>query len=252
MSLTNVDKFQKLDFAAFKELAKDETLSPHEKIGFPDSYRAGKETVIFDDVKDKLSNLNKNGQVIVDIGAGCGALAFLLIEHCLKKQHTLVLVDSEEMLSHLPDDEKLIKIPTYYPNDCQDFLENYKERADVILTYSVLHYVFDEGNLFKFLDTTLGLLAVGGECLIGDVPNISKRKRFFASPTGVKFHQEFMNTTDAPQVEFNRIETGQMDDVVLVSLMMRARQAGFDAYILPQSDDLPMANRREDIFIKNP
>lgn len=78
--MTNLDKFQNLDFAAFKELAKDETLSPHEKIGFPDSYRAAKEAVIFDDIKAKLSNLDKSGQVISDIGAGCGILAFLLIE----------------------------------------------------------------------------------------------------------------------------------------------------------------------------
>lgn len=252
MSSINSERFQKLDFAAFKELAKDETLSPHEKIGFPDSYRAEKEKIIFEDIKSKLSNLNKSGQVIVDIGAGCGALAFLLIEHCLKKENTLILIDSEEMLSRLPDEQRLIKIPGYYPNDYQEFLEKYKKRVDVILTYSVLHYVFDEGNLFKFLDSTLELLADGGECLIGDVPNISKRKRFFASRTGIEFHQEFMNTTDAPEVEFNRIESGQMDDAVLISLMMRARLAGFDAYILPQKDDLPMANRREDIFIRRP
>jgi len=252
MSLTKLDKFQNLDFAAFKELAKDETLSPHEKIGFPDSYRAKKEVIIFDDIKAKLSNLDRSGQTIIDIGAGCGALAFLLIEHCLKNENTLVLIDSEEMLSHLPDDKGLVKIPAYYPNDCQDFLKEYQGRADAILSYSVLHYVFDEGNLFKFLDSTLGLLKVGGECLIGDVPNISKRKRFFSSPTGIEFHKKFMNTEDAPQVEFNRIEAGQMDDTVLISLILRARQAGFDAYILPQNDDLPMANRREDIFIKRP
>lgn len=250
--LISPDKFSNLDFAAFKELAKDETLSLHEKIGFPDSYRAGKEAVIFEDITAKLSNLGKSRQIIIDIGAGCGTLAFLLIEQCLKNENTLILIDSGEMLAQLPDDEKLVKIPAYYPNDCQNFLEEYKGRADAILTYSVLHYVFDEGNLFKFLDSTLGLLAVGGECLIGDVPNISKRKRFFASPTGVEFHKNFMNTMDAPEIEFNRIEAGEIDDAVLISLMLRARQAGFDAYILPQNDNLPMANRREDIFIKKP
>lgn len=252
MSSVNPERFQNLDFESFKELAKNNALSPHEKIGFPDSYRAGKESAILNDIKLKLPNLNKSRPLIIDIGAGCGALAFSLIEQCLKNDSTLVLIDSQEMLAQLPDNENLIKIPAYYPNECQDFINEYAGRADAILIYSVLHYVFDEGNLFKFLDSTLGLLAVGGECLIGDVPNISKRKRFFASPTGVKFHQDFMNTQDAPQVEFNRIETGQMDDAVLISLMMRARQAGFDAYILPQANDLPMANRREDIFIKRP
>lgn len=252
MSATDLNKFKNLTFSGFRELAKDNRLSPHEKIGFPDSYRAGKEANIFADVLGKMPSLVRRRQTIVDVGAGCGALAFLLIEHCLKNDDTLVLIDSEEMLAQLPNDKNLIKIPAYYPDECQHFISEYAEKVHVVLTYSVLHYVFDEGNLFKFLDATLGLLAIGGECLIGDVPNVSKRNRFFSSPTGVRFHQEFMNTQDAPQVEFNRIEAGQMDDAVLISLMLRARQAGFDAYILPQADDLPMANRREDIFIRRP
>lgn len=252
MTTENSDKFKNLNFESFRKLAKDENLSPHEKIGFPDSYRQGKEVGIFNDIKLKIPNLERSGQTVIDIGPGCGDLAFLLIEHCLKNQNTLVLIDSEEMLRHLPDEKGLIKIPAYYPDECTALLEEYTGKADIVLTYSVLHYVFDEGNLFKFLDSTLGLLAVGGECLIGDVPNVSKRKRFFSSPTGIEFHKEFMKTEDAPKVEFNRIETGQIDDAVLISMMSRSRQAGFDAYILPQSSDLPMANRREDIFIKRP
>lgn len=252
MSAANSEKFQNLNFEGFRELAKDSSLSSHEKIGFPDSYRDGKEKAIFDDIKLKLSNLDKKGKIIVDIGPGCGALAHLLIEHCQNNRHTLVLIDSEEMLAQLPDDDLLIKVPAYYPDKCQSLIEEYLGKADVVLTYSVLHYVFDEGNLFKFLDVSLGLLAVGGEFLIGDVPNVSKRNRFFSSPTGIEYHQEFMKTDDAPQVKFNCIEAGQIDDAVLMSLMTRARSSGFDAYIVPQSGDLPMANRREDILIRRP
>lgn len=252
MSLTNTNKFQNLDFAAFKKLAEDNTLSPHEKIGFPDSYRQGKETAIFDDISDKLSNINKSGQTIVDIGAGCGSLTLLLIEKCIENKNTLILIDSKEMLAQLPNDAGVIKITGYYPDDCQDFLKEYAKRVDAILIYSVMHYIFEEGNLFKFLDSTLKLLSVGGECLLGDIPNISKRKRFFSSPTGIKFHQEFMKTAEVPQVEFNKVESDQIDDSVLIATLLRSRQAGFDAYILPQSDKLPMANRREDILIKNP
>lgn len=248
----SLDRFQNLDFAGFKELAKDKTLSPHEKIGFPDAYRAGQEAAIFEDIKLKLPNLTKSNQIVVDIGPGCGALALLLIEHCLANQSTLVLIDSQEMLEHLPDGENIIKIPAYYPNECQQLFEKYAQKANVILTYSVLHYVFEEGNLFGFLDATLDLLANEGEFLIGDIPNISKRKRFFASDTGIKFHREFMKTEENPKVEFNRNEAGQIDDAVLFSMIMRARQAGFDAYLLPQSKDLPMANRREDILIRRP
>ncbi len=252
MSSANLEKFQNLTFEGFRELAKDESLSSHEKIGFPDSYRDGKEKAIFNDIKLKIPNLARSRQTVVDIGPGCSALAFSLIEQCRINQNTLVLIDSEEMLAQLPDEDFLIKVPAYYPDKCQSLIEEYTGKADVILTYSVLHYVFDEGNLFKFLDVSLALLAVGGEFLIGDIPNVSKRNRFFNSPTGVKYHREFMKTDDDPQVNFSRLETGQMDDAVLMSLMTRARNFGFDAYIVPQSDDLPMANRREDILIRRP
>ena len=35
--------------------------------------------------------------------------------------------------------------------------------------------------------------------LIGDIPNMSKRKRFFASEEGVRFHQEFMKNKRSPK-----------------------------------------------------
>ena len=34
--------------------------------------------------------------------------------------------------------------------------------------------------------------------------------------------------------------------------LQRARSAGFNSYVLPQADDLPMENRREDILIIRP
>ena len=88
--------------------------------------------------------------------------------------------------------------------------------------------------------------------LIGDIPNISKRKRFFRSAAGVAYHQAFMKTDEEPVVDFNTIEDGKIDDAVLLSLLLRCRTAGFDAYLLPQASALPMANRREDILIMRP
>ena len=248
----SLERFQNLSFADFKELAKNETLSPHEKIGNPDSYRAGKESEIFDDIKLKVPNLIKNNQIVVDIGPGCGALALLLIEHCIANKNTLILIDSAEMLEQLPNEKTIIKIPAYYPDECQQLFKEYSQKVNVVLTYSVLHYVFKEGNLFRFLDSTLSLLSDEGEFLIGDIPNISKRKRFFSSSTGIKFHQKFMKTEEKPKVAFNCSDPGEIDDAVLFSIAMRSRQAGFDAYLLPQSDKLPMANRREDILIRRP
>jgi hypothetical protein len=244
-------KFSNLLFADFRSMATDESLSRYQKIGFPDSYRAGKEEAIFADIRAKLTNLDRSVKTVLDIGPGCSGLPSMIMELCREKGHRLILVDSAEMLSLLPDESFVTKIAAYYPQ-CEDLFEKYSGEIDTILSYSVLHYVFAESNVWDFLDRSLMLLSHGGEMLIGDVPNVSKRKRFFSSPAGIRFHQEFMNTEEVPEVVFNQVESGQIDDTVIFSLLMRARQQGFEAYVLPQSEDLPMANRREDILIRRP
>ena len=251
MSAEDYKRFADLTFDDFRRLAKDDTLSPYERIGFPVSYREGKEEAIFADINAKLPSLAGRGKVVLDVGPGCSGLPVMLTELCRAQGHTLLLVDSEEMLARLPDEPFAKKIAGYYPR-CEGLFEEYGGRVDAILCYSVLHYVFAESNVWDFLDSSLALLADGGEMLIGDVPNVSKRRRFFASPAGVKFHQEFTGTDSTPEVAFNRVERMQIDDAVVLSLLMRARAAGCDAYVLPQRADLPMANRREDILIRKP
>ena len=52
----SIEKFQNpFRFEDFKNLANDPSLSKYEKIGFPDSYRAGKEEAIFHDILSKLN-----------------------------------------------------------------------------------------------------------------------------------------------------------------------------------------------------
>lgn len=245
------NRFSKLGFHDFRAMASDESMSRYEKIGFPEEYRKGKERLIFDDIRRKMPALDLSSKVILDIGPGCSDLAHYLIEHCEANTQQLILVDSEEMLRLLPESPAVRKVSAYYPN-CPALLDELAGRVDVIICYSVFHYLFEESNTWDFLDRSLALLAPGGRFLIGDIPNISKRKRFFASETGISHHKEFMQTNEMPSVEFNRIEHGTIDDSVVMALIMRARIAGFDAYVMPQSDDLPMANRREDILIVRP
>ena len=116
----------------------------------------------------------------------------------------------------------------------------------------MLHYVFVERDVFAFLDRALELLAPGGALLFGDVPNQSMRKRFFSSAAGVLFHQRFTGSQQGPAVEHNVLETGHLDDAVLLALVMRARAAGFNGYLVPQDPRLPMANRREDLLVVRP
>jgi hypothetical protein len=246
------ERFQGLGYEDFRRLASDDSLSPHERIGFPDPYREGKDEAILADILGKLPALAERGRTIVDIGPGCGLLALRLIALCRERGHALVLIDSDEMLGRLPDAPGVIKMPGLYPRDTARLFEEYRERVDAVLTYSVLQYVFAEGNVFDFLDRTLTLLAPGGRLLAGDIPNVSKRKRFFASDTGIRHHQAFTGRVERPPVAFNTMEAGQIDDAVVAALLLRCRHAGFDAYVMPQEPGLPMANRREDLLVCRP
>jgi len=243
--------FENLSYEEFKKLAQNEKLSKYEKIGFPDSYREGKEIFIFEDWIKKLTNLNKENQNILDIGCRCSDLPLMLIGKAKEKKSKLFLMDSKEMLDQLPNEKDIFKISAFFP-ECKDFIKDHQNKFDVIIVYSVLHYVFNETNLFNFIDNTLKLLNNNGQLLIGDIPNISMRKRFFSSPTGINFHKNFMKTNKEPEIKYNTIEEGKIDDSVIISIILRARNQGFHGYILPQDEKLPMANRREDILIIKP
>lgn len=244
-------RFAGLGFEDFRTLARDDSLSANEKIGFPESYRAGKESAILADLLAKMPVLAEQNRIVLDVGPGCGDLARLFIDHCERHAHELILVDSAEMLAHLADKANVKKVAAYYPQ-CPEIFEQYAGKVDAIIVYSVFQYVFAEGNAWDFVDRSLGLLAPGGRLLLGDIPNIAKRKRFFASETGVAFHQAFTQTDEVPEVRFNAPEPGQIDDAVVLAIVARARAAGFDAYVMPQANDAPMANRREDILIVRP
>ena len=248
----SADPASELTFDDFKKLARDQSLTAHEKIGFPNSYREGKETAIFQDIVRKIPNLRERNQTVLEIGAGCSGPAFLMIAFCKEQGHKLLLVDSEEMLGHLPDESFITKIPGRFPDQCSAGLERFTGEVNAIVCYSVLHYIYGETNLFDFADKSLLLLAHGGQMLVGDIPNVSKRRRFFSAPAGVRFHQEFTGKDELPTVAFNTVEPGKIDDAVLLGLLARVRNSGADAYLVPQPPELPMANRREDLLIYRP
>jgi 2-polyprenyl-3-methyl-5-hydroxy-6-metoxy-1,4-benzoquinol methylase len=240
-------KFEDLRYEDFRRMASDCSLSSHEKIGFPDSYRAGYGENIHKDILNKLTNLCRKNVKVLDIGPGCAELPRLMIKHCQEHQQFLVFVDSEEMLSHFPDQRGLTKVVGFFP-DCADQVSALG-KYDVIICYSVFHYIFKEASFWRFLDISLNLLSSGGQMLIGDIPNVSKRKRFFSSASGIKFHKDFMKTDSDPDVDFCSIEYDKIDDAVILGMIMRARAQGCDAYWMPQPANLPMHNRREDILI---
>ncbi|MGC2779928.1 MAG: SAM-dependent methyltransferase, partial [Bradyrhizobium sp.] len=195
--------------------------------------------------------LGETGLDVLEVGPGCSDLPLMLIEHCRRHDHRLHLIDSPEMLAQLPDAPFLAKRPGLFPK-CRADLADLIGAIDVMISYSVLQHVFLDANPFDFVDLAVELLAPQGELLIGDIPNVSKRMRFFSSDAGIAFHQRFTGGESKPEIAFNVPHPGKIDDAVMIGLLARARAAGVDAYILSQPPALPMHNRREDILMRKP
>lgn len=220
-------RVERITFDQFKEMAKDKTLSSHEKIGFPDSYRESYAEAIFDDIISKLPDIDKSQKKIADIGCGCDTLAHLMINRCEKNGNALYMLDSAEMLNLLSDDKGINKVAGKFPNESAEFIDAERNSFNAILVYSVMHHVCLEDNLFTFIDRAVELLAPGGRLLLGDLPNRTKRKRFFLSPQGIKTHREYTGDPNAqPPVNLFEIESEKLDDAIIFAILQRYRGGG--------------------------
>lgn len=235
----------------FRTAAKDTSLTLNERCGFPEEYRAGRSEVIFADISSKLTVFGNNGSSILDIGAGCSDLTRHIIETTATKRQSLSIIDCPEMLELLPSRSHLRKIEGPFP-DCLAQLSEPIGPFDAILAYSVVQMLFVESNLFGFVDAATQLLAQQGQLLIGDIPNATMRKRLLASAAGKAYHKIHYGHLPEPDVVFNALAPGEIDDGVVLGLVFRMRAAGFQAFVVPQAPGLPMANRREDILIVRP
>lgn len=240
------------NFKKFSQLAINKNLSESEKMGFGYGRDGKFEERIFKDILKKCQELeNKRNLRILDIGCGCSILVKKMIDIAKIQDHELYLLDSKEMLKLLPNNKDFYKIFGAFP-DIYEKVKNLCDSFDIIICYSVFQYIFVERPVWHFLDCVMSLINEGGKVLIGDIPNISKRKRFFASNNGIKFHQKFMNTNEVSNVKFNCIEFSRIDDALLMSMIGHCQLAGFNAYLLPQESDLPFSNCRDDILIMRP
>jgi SAM-dependent methyltransferase len=240
-----------LTFDDFRRLASDPPADEQERIGFAAGLREGAEGAILADVEAKLPGLVREGATVVDVGCGSGPLAHELCARAGRRGQHLVLVDSAEMLAHLPDAPAVVKVAGRFPLEHPE-LEARCGRADAVLAYSVLQYAYADASPFDFVDAALELLAPGGRLLVGDLPNASMRSRFLASEAGAAFHRAYTGTDEPPEPRYGTLRRGEPDDGLVLGLLAHARAAGFHAWVLPQPPDLPLANRREDLLLARP
>lgn len=238
-------------------MARDTGMSDSERVGFPPSYREGREAHIYDDIASKLTNLHRENQLFMEIGSGYSRLTEHFMARLKEKGTRMVFSDSAEMLALFPEDPAVSLVPGRFPANWPQFAP-WEGCADAVLCYSVLQMVAEAGGVAEFVDHLGLLLAAGGQLLIGDIPNVSKRARYFASEAGRRYHREYVarhgleSSADEVPAEFLNPPPGSLDDSFILPLVARFRSRGFDAYILPQSPHLPFFNRREDLLVVKP
>jgi len=245
--LVDPERYRVRGYAGYRERAKDPSLSLNEKCAAPDVFRTGYNEMILADIGSKLTALGKAGARICDIGAGCSELAHLIVETTGPNGQPLTAIDSPAMLALLPDAAHLTKLEGPFPACLA--VANALGPFDAVLAYGVVSVVFEEANLFAFVDAAVSLLADQGQLLLGDIPNATMRKRFMASPAGREYHKTFYAHLPPPEVVFNAMTPGEIDDGVVLGLLARLRGAGLNAFAMSQAPGLPFANRREDILI---
>ena len=191
--MSEVDPFARfagLTYERFRALARDPTLSPSERVGFPDAMREGYEDAILADLRAKLPALGVSRAKVLDIGIGAGALAGRIVRHCAEVGLALYAVDSPEMLALVESPGCLVKLPGRFPDCLCEITAASTSGFDAIIVYSVLQHVALEANPDDFLDAALGLLRPQGHLLLGDLPNVSMLKRFLSSKAGIAYHKK--------------------------------------------------------------
>ena len=117
---------------------------------------------------------------MIDIGCGCSGLSKEIINISKQKKINLVLLDIAPVINNIKNKNKFKKIK-FIKGKFQNI--KFKKKYDFVLIYSVIHYV---NNPHNFIKKAFNILAEGGKMLIGDIPNINKKKRFINSFKGKK------------------------------------------------------------------
>lgn len=227
----------------------ESTLGQREELfaATPGSSPAGQATLAH--IVRTLSPLWARGRAVLGIGIGRSAVSLSLIDLCSAHGHMLFLADSALRLASLPERSGVSKLEGRFPNECSDFIEEYRGRIDAILCFSVTEEAFADGHLLEILEGCVDLLATGGRLLLAGIPNQSMRSRSLGSGALTAPHP---NSVGAPNTAFRLARAVPIDDAVVLGLLLSARLAGFHGFVVPHEADGSTDAWCEDLLIVRP
>ena len=235
-----------VSFEAFGALAASD---------FPDTVKAGRhvfqaeaEGRIAYNIASRLE-LSKDDDLL-DIGCGTGAITIPLVSQVKNLDvidHAKVV---EALLARAPETDAI------YPY-MGDFLSFRVPRYfDKVLIYSVVHYLTDEAEVLEFLRKAYGLLRPGGKMLVGDIPNVDRKRRFESSQFGAAFSKAWASRENGGNEFFDAIEADEnrvaFDDAMIRRLIKDLGLRGRDYRVMAQPSAMPFGHTREDILITRP
>jgi len=228
----------------------------------PDSL--DKEIALWADIHTKLRL--GSGLRVLDVGCGCGHIARNWEKMVREEGVVAVLVDIAPVIDQCALDLDLKSLPHgslslragFFPKALDE--ERLAIKYDRILCYSVLHYCEDPALL---IHQAYELLAPGGRLLIGDIPNLSRKGRFLSTKYGHAFNALYKNVPASSLPRFINHQSYTEDymkstpkpylnDEFLESQIHKYREAGADAFILEQPQQLVYSLTREDLLIVKP
>lgn len=186
---------------------------------------------------------------LLDIGCNCGDITIPLSFLC----GSVLGIDGESCIKRLEQRSLDIENITTLTGNFLDI--TLQQKFDCVLLYSVLVYcdTFDEVEAIVLKGASL--LADGGRMLVGDIVNSDKKTRFDISALGKQINQEYKagvaHGTKEDDLSHKGFTGGlRMNDRMVMELITHVREAGYEAYLLPQSGELPFGYTREDILIR--
>ena len=213
------------------------------------SFQKKSETKIYQDILKKLQLIETD--TCLDIGCNVGANLIPLS----KKVKHITGIDNLNIINILKSRLKNKNTSLISGN----FLTyNFEKKYNKIILYSVLHALKNKNQAYLAINKALKLLKPKGKILIGDIPNISLKKRFSNSKFGKNFinkwNKKYKKTYEddvAHKILAESMSCSPLiDDKFIIDLLKYLRKKDLNAYILPQTKDLPFSHTREDIVIE--